>query len=81
MSPPGMSDNDGDENGMPPPEVAIPQIADLLLNMADQLPPDIQKIVTDAANQLQAAFASKPPESGEMGANDAEAYGEPSAGI
>jgi hypothetical protein len=80
MAPPAEEGMEG-EQGMPPPEVAIPQIAQMLMALAQGLPPEQASIVNECGARLQDAFAPKPPQGGEMSAPDAEAYGEPTAGM
>jgi hypothetical protein len=76
-APPGVGGPGGDEmSGMPPPEVVIPKIADLLKQMADKLSDDQKSAVLSAAEQLQAAFPANPSDASGMQEGDNEAYGE-----
>lgn len=77
MAPPMMEG----EGELPPPDVMIPQIAEMLMAMAGSLSPEQAEAVTNAATQLQAVFSAKPPQSEGMSPLDAEAYGEPTAGM
>jgi len=78
--PDAMGGGMGDDSGMPPPEQAIPQIADLLNKLAEGLPDDKKGLIKSAVDQLQAAFPTDSSSSeGGMSAEDNEAYGEPTS--
>jgi len=62
--------------GMPPPEVAIPKIAELLMMLSESLSDEQKSVVSECATRLQGVFASNPAEGGGMELGDAEAYGE-----
>lgn len=79
MAPPmagGGDEMGGPEGGMPPPEVAIPKIGEVLSMMAEGLPDAQKSIVMECAEKLKGAFASNPGESAGMSPEDASAYGE-----
>lgn len=85
MAPP-MAGGPGEDpgmagGGMPPPEVAIPKIADLLGMMAEGLPDEQKSVVSECAERLRGVFASNPAEGGGMSPEDNEAYGEPTPGM
>lgn len=77
MAPP-MAEGAGEEmgGGMPPPEQAIPQIAELLSMLAEGLPDEQKAVVSECATRLQGVFASNPSTDAGMSTEDAEAYGE-----
>lgn len=68
----------GDGGGMPDPSQVIPQIAEALNQMAQQLPDEQKQLVMSAAQQLQSAFPTDPSKSGGMSPEDNAAYGEQS---